>query len=104
LERNIAERGRFPAVNILKSVSRTVMVCNSEAENDLIRKARKYMALYEDMEELIRIGAYRKGTDSDTDKAIELNEQFESFLHQKPDEHFNIADGNERLSHILKGI
>ena len=104
LERKIAERGRFPAVNILKSVSRTVMVCNSDAENDLIRKARKYMALYEDMEELIRIGAYRKGTDPDTDKAIELNEQFEAFLHQKPDEHSSIADGNESLSQILKGI
>jgi flagellum-specific ATP synthase len=104
LERKIAERGRFPAVNILKSVSRTVMVCNSEAENDLIRKAKKYMALYEDMEELIRIGAYRKGTDPDTDKAIDLNEQFEAFLHQKPDEHSTIADGIERLSQILKGM
>lgn len=104
LERKIAERGRFPAINVLKSVSRTVMICNTEAENDLIRKARKYMALYEDMEELIRIGAYRKGSDADTDKAIELNERFEAFLHQKPDEHSSIEDGQDRLKSILNGI
>lgn len=104
LERKIAERGRFPAVNILKSVSRTVMVCNSESENDLIRKARKYMALYEDMEELIRIGAYRKGSDPDTDKAIELNDHFEAFLHQKPDEYSSITDGIQQLSRILNGV
>jgi flagellum-specific ATP synthase len=79
------------------------MICNSESENDLIRKARKYMALYEDMEELIRIGAYRKGSDPNTDKAIELNDHFEAFLHQKPDEHSSILDGMQHLSRILNG-
>lgn len=104
LERKIAERGRFPAVNVLKSVSRTTMVCNSEGENDLIRKARKYMALYEDMEELIRIGAYRKGSDPETDKAIELASEFESFLSQKPHEQSSILDGYEKLANILRDI
>jgi flagellum-specific ATP synthase len=104
LDRKIAERGRFPAVNVLKSVSRTVMVCNSDMENELLRKARKYMALYEDMEELIRIGAYRKGSDPETDKAIDLNEKFEAFLHQKPNEQSYIADGYQQLTQILSGI
>ena len=80
------------------------MICNTEAENDLIRKARKYMALYEDMEELIRIGAYRKGSDADTDKAIELNERFEAFLHQSPAEHSTVEDGQNRLNAILSGL
>jgi flagellum-specific ATP synthase len=102
LERKIAERGRFPAVNVLKSVSRTMMVCNSEIENDLIRKARKYMALYEDMEELIRIGAYRKGSDPETDMAIELVEEFETFLSQKPYEQSNLHEGYEQLANILR--
>lgn len=104
LDRKIAERGRFPAVNVLKSVSRTVMICNSDMENELLRKARKYMALYEDMEELIRIGAYRKGSDPETDKAIDLNEQFEAFLHQKPHEQAHISEGYQQLTHILSGI
>lgn len=104
LERKIAERGRFPAVNVLKSVSRTVMICNSDMENELLRKARKYMALYEDMEELIRIGAYRKGSDPETDKAIELNERFEFFLHQKPQDQALIAEGYQQLAHILSGV
>jgi flagellum-specific ATP synthase len=102
LERKIAERGRFPAVNVLKSVSRTMMVCNSEIENELIRKARKYMALYEDMEELIRIGAYRKGSDPETDMAIELVEEFETFLSQKPYEQSNLHEGYEQLANILR--
>lgn len=104
LDRKIAERGRFPAVNVLKSVSRTVMICNSDMENELLRKARKYMALYEDMEELIRIGAYRKGSDPETDKAIALNEKFESFLHQKPQEQALIAEGYQQLTQILSGF
>lgn len=104
LDRKIAERGRFPAVNVLRSVSRTVMVCNSAVENEMIRKARKYMALYDDMQELIRIGAYRKGSDPETDKAIELNDQFEAFLHQQPEEHSTIAEGCERLASILSGL
>lgn len=102
LDRKIAERGRFPAVNILKSVSRTVMTCNSKAENELLNKARKYMTLYSDMEELIRIGAYKKGSDPDTDRAIDLNEQFEAFLHQHPDEQSNVDEGYRRLEEILK--
>jgi flagellum-specific ATP synthase len=101
LDRKIAERGRFPAINVLRSVSRTTMVCNTNEENELIRKARKYMALYEDMEELIRIGAYRKGSDPAVDKAIELSEAFEGFLHQRPDEQSTIDEGYKRLTNIL---
>ncbi len=102
LDRRIAERGRFPAVNILKSVSRTVMVCNSVEENELLRNARKYMTLYDDMAELIRIGAYKQGSDQDTDRAVALNDHFESFLHQRPDEKSDIESGYIQLSQILK--
>lgn len=104
LERKIAERGRFPAINILKSVSRTIMSCNSASENMLVQTARKYMALYDDMEELIRIGAYRKGSDEEIDKAIALNQKFEGFLSQKPGDISNLMDGYDKLSKILQGV
>lgn len=102
LDRKIAERGRFPAVNILRSVSRTVMVCNSKEQNDLLNLARKYMTLYSDMEELIRIGAYKKGSDPETDRAIELQDKFEEFFKQHSDEQSTIEEGYMRLSEILK--
>ena len=70
LDRAIAERGRFPAVNILRSVSRTMPGCNSAEENELLSTARKYIADYNDMEEMIRLGAYRPGANQDIDEAI----------------------------------
>src|SRR5690606_26584414 len=59
LDRAIAERNRFPAVNILRSVSRTMPACNTEEQNKLVDRARALMATYNDMAELIRLGAYR---------------------------------------------
>ena len=70
LDRAIAERGRYPAINVLRSISRTLPGCNSKAENDLVLAARQYMATFEDMAELIRLGAYRKGSDAKVDEAI----------------------------------
>src|SRR5882724_9530211 len=62
LDRNIAARGRYPAVDILRSLSRTMPGCNNEEENVLVSKARRLMATYENMAELIRLGAYRAGS------------------------------------------
>src|SRR5215472_16327395 len=64
LDRAIAERGRFPAINILRSISRTMPGCNSEAENKIVSAARAYLSTYEAMGELIRLGAYRMGSDA----------------------------------------
>src|ERR1700744_1444067 len=49
LDRAIAERDRYPSINILRSVSRTMPGCNSKEENDLIGHARRLMATYDDM-------------------------------------------------------
>ncbi len=62
LDRAIAHRNRFPAINILKSVSRAMPDCNTDEQNDLVNQARALLATYEDMAELIRIGAYRRGS------------------------------------------
>src|SRR5215467_13424019 len=70
LDRAIAERGRYPAVNILRSVSRTMPGCNSDAENKVVSRARQLMAQYEDMAEMIRLGAYRRGSDPLVDESI----------------------------------
>src|SRR3712207_2492332 len=82
MERAIAERGRYPAINVLKSVSRTMPRACDPAYVETVRKARQVLATYSDMEELIRLGAYRPGSSPEVDEAIALMPQLESFLGQ----------------------
>ena len=103
LERAIAERGRFPAINILKSVSRAMPGCNTPEEQALMQKARGPMTIYEDMAELIRLGAYKAGTNPEVDHAVKLYPQLEAFLSQRKDERTDLADGYTSLSLILDG-
>jgi flagellum-specific ATP synthase len=101
LERNIAERGRFPAINILKSVSRAMPGCNTAQEQRIVAQARAPMATYDDMAELIRLGAYKAGTNAEVDNAIRLNPQLEAFLIQKKDECATFAESYSALETIM---
>jgi flagellum-specific ATP synthase len=101
LDRAIAERGRFPAINILRSVSRSMPGCNSESEQKLVVEARKPLTIYEDMAELIRLGAYKAGTNPEVDSAVKLNPQLEAFLAQQKDEQATLGEGYAALTQIL---
>jgi flagellum-specific ATP synthase len=102
LERAIAERGRFPAINVLKSISRAMPACNSETEQAIVLQARQQLSVYEDMAELIRLGAYRTGTNPEVDQAMLLYPQLEAFLTQGKEEHTPLADGYANLSKIME--
>lgn len=80
LDREIAERGRYPAIDILRSVSRTLPHCATEAENALLAEARRRMTLHREMETMLRLGAYGTGMDAETDAAIASHEPLERFL------------------------
>ena len=101
LERAIAERGRYPAINVLKSVSRTMPGCNTTAEQRVVARARATLAAYEDMAELIRLGAYKIGTNAEVDAAIKLYPQLEAFLAQRKDQRTTLADGYAALEQIV---
>ncbi|MBR0816116.1 MULTISPECIES: flagellar protein export ATPase FliI [Bradyrhizobium] len=101
MQRSIAERGRYPAINILKSVSRTMPKSADPQFWPVIQKARAVMATYADMEELIRLGAYRAGSSPEVDEAIRLHEPLEAFLRQRKDENASLADGYRQLAQIL---
>ncbi len=103
MERAIAERGRYPAINILKSVSRTMPRACDPAFLPAITRARQVMATYADMEELIRLGAYRAGTSAEVDEAIGLNKPLETFLSQGKDEASTLAEGYQWIERILAG-
>ncbi len=103
MERSIAERGRFPAINVLKSISRTMPGCQSPEERVVVRQAREALSAYSNMEELIRIGAYRAGADPLIDRAIALNPAVEAFLSQDPDDATGLEDSFAGLADILNG-
>jgi flagellum-specific ATP synthase len=103
MDRAIAERGRFPAINVLKSVSRTMPASADPEYLPVIKKARQLLTTYSDMEELIRLGAYRKGSSADVDEAIDRNADLEAFLAQEKDESTTIGDGYEQLARIVIG-
>jgi flagellum-specific ATP synthase len=101
LDRAIAERGRYPAVNILRSVSRTMPDCNTEAQNAIINRARQLVSVYEDMAELIRLGAYRQGSDPHVDEAIHYNPAIEEFLRQTKGEQSGLEECYRSLADAL---
>jgi len=101
LDRAIAERNRYPAINILRSISRTMPDCDTKEEAELVAKARKYISSYEDMAELIRLGAYKKGSNREVDEAIFYYPMIEEFLSQGKHEKFSLAECYEALANIL---
>jgi flagellum-specific ATP synthase len=104
MQRSIAERGRFPAINILKSVSRTMPRSANPEFLPVITRGRQVMATYADMEELIRLGAYRAGSSAEVDEAIRLHEPLEAFLRQAKEEKASLDDGYRQLAHILTNL
>ena len=101
MERELAERGHFPSINILKSVSRAMPECNTPEETKLISQARSYYATYDNMAELIRLGAYKKGSDPEVDAAMHYAKPIDKFLTQAPDESASLDEGFGQLEDIL---
>jgi flagellum-specific ATP synthase len=104
MERAIAERGRYPAINVLKSVSRTMPRAADPRFLAIINRARQEMATYADMEELIRMGAYRAGSSAEVDRAIKLHRPLEEFLAQGKEEATTLAQAYQRLEQIVRAV
>lgn len=103
MQRSIAERGRYPAINILKSISRTMPKCVPAEVSPFLLRARSLMSTYSDMEELIRLGAYRSGSNPEVDEAIAYHPKFEAFLKQGKEEKTGLNEGYQLLAAILDG-
>ena len=101
LDRRIGERGRWPAIDVLRSVSRALPRCHSEPENAALRAARRLLGAYDGMAELIRLGAYRAGSDPLVDEAIARQPGFEALLAQGVDERSAAAEAFAALRRVL---
>ena len=80
LDRSIAERGRFPAIDVTRSVSRSLPDAANAAENKLIKMARQHMGAYAQAELMIQSGLYAHGSDASIDDAIATRDALEAFI------------------------
>ena len=80
LDRDIAERGRFPAVDVGRSVSRSLPDAATGPENDMIAQARRLLGAYEGTEVMIRAGLYAEGSDPVLDQATRLWPELDAFF------------------------
>lgn len=100
LDRRIAERGRFPAVDILKTVSRSAQGVLDPEEFELARAARALASEFEDVRDMLKIGAYRRGANPATDAAIDYHARLEALLSQSDGRAVGVAETFEALRAI----
>jgi flagellum-specific ATP synthase len=103
LDRRIAEGGRYPPVDVLRSLSRAAQGCLTEEEMALTRRARGIVALQAEMADLVRMGAYRAGTDPAVDEALSLGPRIEALLRQDRAETTDLLSAFQLLREVLAG-
>lgn len=100
LDRQIAERGRYPAIDLLRSVSRSLPAAATDIENQTILNVRRLLGAYARSETMIKAGLYAEGTDPELDQAIRVWADLDSFLAEK--EAVSVQNSFDRLSLILR--
>ncbi|MBS4172517.1 flagellar protein export ATPase FliI [Bacillus sp. FJAT-49736] len=98
LDRALANKGQYPAINILKSVSRLMNQLTTEMHKQASEKVRDLLSTYLNAEDLINIGAYKRGSSQEIDLAIEMYPQIISFLKQRTDEKITM---NESIASLI---
>ena len=102
LSRKIAERNHYPAIDILKSVSRLMGTIVNSEHKFLANNLRKYMSIYEQAEDLINIGAYSMGSNPDIDASLRVINKINEFLVQGIDESYEFSETINLLNKTLE--
>ncbi|MFW5920948.1 MAG: type III secretion system ATPase SctN [Polyangiales bacterium] len=100
LERELAARGHFPAIDVLQSLSRVMDAVTSDEHRAAARRLRELLATYESKRDLISLGAYKKGTDPRVDEAIAHIDAIEAFLRQATTERSELDETVRALARI----
>ncbi|MCR9278827.1 MAG: FliI/YscN family ATPase [Pseudomonadaceae bacterium] len=101
LRRSIADAGLYPAIDVHASLSRTMDGVVSKEQVDLARQFRRLWARYAEQEDLISVGAYRRGEDALTDRAIDLREAMNSYVAQPMHEQVRLDASVSHLKSLL---
>jgi len=102
LDRQIGEAGRYPAVDVLKTLSRAASGILTPEQSVVVRHARAHLSLHADMADMIRLGAYKLGTDPQVDAAIAVVPRLEAFLTQARDDPTSLDECFARLARALE--
>ncbi|GGA56342.1 EscN/YscN/HrcN family type III secretion system ATPase [Edaphobacter acidisoli] len=98
LSRSMAAAGWYPPVNVLDSLSRLMPAVTAREHRANAMAARRLLAAHARSEDLIRIGAYKPGTDAELDRAIEMMPQLRAFMEQTSDERVTMVETVSRLA------
>ena len=101
MDRALAARGRYPAVDPTVSLSRVMDAVVTPEHRDAARRLRALVATYEQKRDLVMLGAYAKGSDKDLDDALTRMPKIEQFLRQSPADRVSFADSVALLSRVV---
>ncbi len=102
LSRKIAAKNHYPAIDILGSVSRLMNEIASQEQKDAANEIRNLMSLHQENEDLISIGAYKRGTNPRLDRALDHMPQINGFLTQRVEESFAFEDTVEQMKAVVR--
>ncbi len=100
LDRRLAERGHYPAIGIARSISRVAREVTDVGHQQAARKLREVLAVHAEAEDLIRIGAYARGSSPQVDRAVELMPSVLAFLRQNVGDRATLAETRERMNQL----
>jgi flagellum-specific ATP synthase len=101
MDRKIAEAGRYPAIDVLRSLSRVAGSCLDPDQAATVARVRRILSLHGDMADMVRLGAYRAGTDPAVDEALRLTPLIDDFLRQVKGDRTGFLDAFDRLRQTL---
>ncbi|MBI9017100.1 MAG: FliI/YscN family ATPase [Phycisphaerae bacterium] len=104
LSRKLANRGHYPAVDVLESISRVMPEVTDENQRQAARMVTRLMAIYRDIEDLVNIGAYAPGTNIEYDLAVQSKNLIDDFLRQQISESVNFNQAKEALTQLDAAI
>ncbi len=102
LSRDLATHNHYPSIDILRSISRTMIDIVSPEHMADARRLREVVSRYRKAEDLINIGAYKNGSNADIDYAISMIERINDYLRQGIEEKVTIEDSIKRLSRLFE--
>jgi FliI/YscN family ATPase len=102
MSRELAEKGHYPAIDVLQSISRLAPEIAPEVIIKASSSVREVMAAYREAAELIQVGAYQAGSDPRVELAIKLMPQFDAFLRQAVRERTPLLEARTRLTMLAK--
>ncbi|WNC12544.1 flagellar protein export ATPase FliI [Brevibacillus brevis] len=104
LDRKIAQKGHFPAIDVLASVSRVMTEIVSDSHLEAARQLKKHLATYTEAEDLINIGAYKPGTNREIDAAIRYRDVIRDFTAQGTHESSTLQSAIKALTANFGGV